>query len=120
MSDPEKLALLMLYNQKTGNMKNETDVVCTCGKLTAKRKREIIRTMTDELDFAMAKLDWIKILDRAIKSRSTSWGADVVREWRNAGDTLWSSVIQAMRDAKIINDPWKQSSNNLPPEGGWN
>ncbi len=50
----------------------------------------------------MYRLDWIKILDTAIKNRRTSWGEDPVYEWRNASDEISYAVINAMEEAGIF------------------
>lgn len=55
-----------------------------------------------DIKYPMYRLDWIKILDRAIKNRRTSWGEDPVYEWRNASDEICYAVIIAMEDAGII------------------
>lgn len=77
-------------------------------------------TVREKIRYEMAKLDWIKILDQAIKNRQTSWyggnhtvasldGSFVppVREWRNASDEIWCEVVKAMEEAKIIPPMWK-------------
>lgn len=47
-------------------------------------------------------LDWIKILDDAIKSRKTSWCDPAVREWRNASDEILFALIHALEDRGLI------------------
>lgn len=51
----------------------------------------------DDIKWRLTKLNWIKILDGAIKNRPTSWNDDPVREWRNASDEIWGSIMRAMR-----------------------
>lgn len=48
------------------------------------------------------RLDWIKILKTAIENRRTSWGEDVVREWRNASDEILGAVMTAAETARIF------------------
>lgn len=54
------------------------------------------------LKYELAKLDWIKILKDAIESRPTSWGTDIVREWRNAGDEVYSALITALEEKGLV------------------
>lgn len=53
----------------------------------------------------MMRLDWIAILDEAIKARPTSWWVgetSPVREWRNASDEVCFAVINAMDKAGLL------------------
>lgn len=53
------------------------------------------------------RLDWIKILDSAIKARPLSWWGDQtppVREWRNASDEIAMAVLKAMEEVGMIKD----------------
>jgi hypothetical protein len=57
-------------------------------------------------------LDWIKILDRAVNYRKTSWnfqgyGHPVV-EWRNASDEICMAVINALEDKQILEDMYSK------------
>ena len=82
----------------------------------------------------MARLDWIKIMHHAIENRSSSWypigfkpikyislvdGKDITSnkyspsEWRNASDTIFSSVICAMEDAGILEPFFKEAKRFL-------
>jgi predicted metal-dependent peptidase len=45
----------------------------------------------------LAKLDWQAILRKAIESRPTSWGDNPVREWRNAGDTVYCALMAELK-----------------------
>jgi hypothetical protein len=63
----------------------------------------------ETMRFELARLDWIKILDEAIKSRPTSWGKDIVCEWRNASDEVWG----AMNREAIKNNIWSDLFANL-------
>ncbi len=66
---------------------------------------EIERARGEEREFVkieLIQMDWIKILDGAIKTRPTSWGSDVVREWRNASDTVMGSVIYEAEEKGIF------------------
>ena len=56
----------------------------------------------DEDSFMITKerlwrLDWIKILRRAIELRPTSWSDNPVREWRNAADCLCIAIIDTLK-----------------------
>lgn len=64
-----------------------------------RRKRQ--RTLFGTL----ARLDWSKILRNAIENRRSSWGNDVVREWRNASDEIFGALMQALREKEI--DPYE-------------
>ena len=55
-----------------------------------------------DLRIELFQLDWIKILDRAIKMRPTSWKKDPVLEWRNASDEINFAVIRALEEKEII------------------
>ena len=57
-----------------------------------------------DLKFEINKLDWIKILDDSIKSRSTSWGKNPVIEWRNASDEICGALIRALTRKGLIED----------------
>lgn len=60
-------------------------------KLAAERRK-----VKGEVKHELYKLDWIKILQQAIEMRRTSWGDDVVREWRNASDEVCVAVVRAL------------------------
>jgi hypothetical protein len=57
----------------------------------------------DKLKMILYRLDWIKILDRAIKMRPTSWNDNPVREWRNASDEINFAVVHALEEEGILN-----------------
>ena len=59
---------------------------------------------SSQLSYDLARLDWILILHNAIESRPTSWGERPVVEWRNASDEVWSALMRAMREARLIPD----------------
>lgn len=48
------------------------------------------------------QLDWIKILNEAIKSRPSSWNDNPIREWRNASDEILGALIHQMEEKKLI------------------
>lgn len=48
------------------------------------------------------RLDWIVILQKAIEARHTSWGKDVVREWRNASDEVLNALMSVAEEARIF------------------
>ena len=55
--------------------------------------------------YSIMRLDWIAILDEAIKARPTSWWVgktSPVREWRNASDEVCFAVINAMEKAGLL------------------
>lgn len=66
--------------------------------------KEAVEEDRKEVEFKITRLDWIKILSGAIKMRPTSWGKDVVREWRNASDEIWGSLMLACYKAGIFED----------------
>ncbi len=66
--------------------------------------KEAVENNKDEIKVKIARLDWIKILSEATKSRPTSWGKDVVREWRNASDEVWGALMRACYKAGIFKD----------------
>jgi hypothetical protein len=49
------------------------------------------------------KLDWIKILSKAIEGRPTSWNIKPVLEWRNASDEICFAVVNALEEEGLIN-----------------
>ena len=57
--------------------------------------------MTD-LKSRMYRLNWVKIIQRAVKSRPTSWGENPVVEWRNASDEVCYAVVDAMKKAGLL------------------
>jgi len=64
-------------------------------------------TQKEWLKMQLYNLDWIKILDSAIKNRMTSWGCNtpkcfVVREWRNASDEILYSLLRELESKKIL------------------
>jgi len=52
----------------------------------------------------LAQLDWKEILRYAIESRKSSWADNPVREWRNAGDTVFCALLEALRKKGV--DPY--------------
>ncbi|RLG93767.1 hypothetical protein DRO29_07290 [Candidatus Bathyarchaeota archaeon] len=52
----------------------------------------------------LAFLDWRQILKLAIKIRPTSWSESPVIEWRNAGDTIFSALINVLEQHGV--DPY--------------
>ena len=53
----------------------------------------------------LARLDWREVLRYAIESRPTSWSEKPVVEWRNAGDTIFCGVMNALREFGV--DPYE-------------
>jgi hypothetical protein len=49
------------------------------------------------ISIELMQLDWIKILNEAIKMRESSWNDNPVREWRNASDEICGAVLRAMK-----------------------
>lgn len=62
--------------------------------------------LTDEqkvqLKTLLYRLDWIHILQEAVMLRRSSWGKDVVVEWRNASDCVSSAVIRALEEVGVL------------------
>lgn len=63
---------------------------------------KLTRTQKLELGYQLAQLDWILILDEAIKSRPRSWSNNPVVEWRNASDEVWMAVISALEEKGLV------------------
>jgi hypothetical protein len=86
-------------------------------KMTKKEEVEMGRDLQDidkeRIKAKLARLDWIKILDNAIKSRPTSWNDNPVREWRNASDEVYMAVIHAMEDIGILNPLFKKKDDRI-------
>jgi hypothetical protein len=66
----------------------------------------------EKLRQILHNLDWIKILDKAVNHRKTSWnfqgyGHPVV-EWRNASDEVCMAVINALEDKQILEDMYSK------------
>ncbi len=57
----------------------------------------------EELKQKIYRLDWITILDEAIKGRPTSWAERPVHEYRNASDEVLMALIRHMEEAGILN-----------------
>jgi len=80
-----------------------TNQLIEAGIITAKdelRVRGIIQITLEDiptLTELLSKIEWRNILMNAIKSRQTSWGQSPVREWRNAGDTIYCALINELR-----------------------
>jgi hypothetical protein len=45
----------------------------------------------------LSKIDWKLVLKNAIERRPTSWGDKPVREWRNAGDSVYCALMDELR-----------------------
>lgn len=45
----------------------------------------------------LSNIDWLNILIGAVNNRKSSWGDNPVREWRNAGDTIYCALINELR-----------------------
>lgn len=67
-----------------------------------KQRTELENNLREIVKIEIGRLDWIKILDEAIKARRTSWGTDVVREWRNASDEVYSALMAHATKAGIF------------------
>ncbi len=67
---------------------------------------------SEKLRTILHKLDWIQILDRAVKHRPTSWNFGSynhpVVEWRNASDEVCMAVINALEDKQILEDMYSK------------
>lgn len=75
----------------------------------AEEERKLVR-------IELYQLDWIKILDIAIKSRPTSWGKDIVREWRNASDEILGAMMTEAEKQKIFINPFQKLVENKGEE----
>lgn len=65
---------------------------------TRKLMKEMRNVIRVEL---MSLIDWIEVVDRAVKMRPTSWGENPIREWRNASDEIWYALA-SQAEAKGI------------------
>lgn len=59
------------------------------------------------------QLDWIKIMNKAIKMRPTSWNKDPIREWRNASDEVVTSLMNECVEKEIFKDQWKEALTDI-------
>lgn len=71
------------------------------GKIFVNELKKI--SSKEELKQKIYRLNWIKILDEAIKGRSTSWAEHPVHEWRNASDEVCMALIRHMEEEDILN-----------------
>jgi len=55
----------------------------------------------------LANLDWKKILYHAVNEGvlSSAWSEKPVREWRNAADSIYCSILFHLREMEI--DPYR-------------
>lgn len=55
----------------------------------------------------LANLDWKKILYHAVNEGilSSAWNENPVREWRNASDSIYCSILSHLREMGI--DPYR-------------
>lgn len=67
-------------------------------------RQSIKRDQIDREDLRqrLYRLDWIQLLDHAIKLRPSSWGSSPVLEWRNASDTVCAALIAALEDTGVL------------------
>jgi len=56
----------------------------------------------EKIRLELYRLDWIIILKKAIEARRTSWGEDIIREWRNASDEVLSALMEVAEEARIF------------------
>ena len=61
-----------------------------------KFEQEVREEEKNKFKHALYNLDWIQILNDAIKSRPTSWAENPVIEWRNASDEICGAVCTAL------------------------
>ena len=59
------------------------------------------------------RLDWIKILDRAIKMRPTSWRENPVSEYRNASDEILSALMHFAKEANLFPEFYKSERKSM-------
>lgn len=63
---------------------------------------------SEKLRIILYNLDWIKILDRAVKHRPSSWNFGnynhPVIEWRNASDGVFMALIKELENKKILEE----------------
>ncbi len=65
------------------------------------------KTKTISIAGLLGRLDWIEILDYAINKSilSTAWNKNPVKEWRNAGDSIYLAILNQLRQQGI--NPYK-------------
>lgn len=71
-----------------------------------------MKKYSDKLKYDLARLDWIKILDKAIKSRPTSWRKNPVIEWVNASDEVMLALIHELEDEGYLEN-WHDKLDRL-------
>lgn len=62
----------------------------------------LTRKQKQNLKTLLYRLDWISILDEAIKARPASWKEHPVTEYRNASDEICSALIHALENKGIV------------------
>jgi len=65
------------------------------------------KEMDKSLVSLLANLDWKKILHHAINEGvfNSAWNKNPVREWRNASDSIYCSILFHLRETGI--DPYR-------------
>jgi len=58
------------------------------------------------------RLDWIKILYKAVNNRKTSWNENPVCEWRNASDEVLMAMMTQVTK-KLNYFPFKEAKKRL-------
>ena len=63
---------------------------------------EVDNARREGAEEAIESLNWMKVLDEAVKSRPTSWNKDPIWEYRNASDEVkWAVKRHLIADGKI-------------------
>ncbi len=75
-----------------------------------------IEVEREKIMYAIWRLDWIKIMNTAIKVRPTSWNEDPIREWRNASDEVVGALMNEATKKDIFEDQWKKAKKELERE----
>ena len=74
-----------------------------------KNEKEIRKEIMQEIYL----LDWIKIMDNAIKGRPTSWGERPIQEFRNASDEVLMALMDQCRIKKIFPDTIEEARKEI-------
>ena len=67
----------------------------------------------ERIHYKIWRLDWIKILDRAIKMRPTSWTERPVLEYRNASDEILCAMMHFAKDVNLFPEFYKSERDSM-------
>ena len=64
----------------------------------------LTKKQKQDLKTVLYRLNWVSIMNEAVKLRPGSWADYPVREWRNASDCVSAALIFALEKKKILLD----------------